>query len=52
LRIGIEGIWTVMDSEMTNTLEGSLGWFISSGRDLVGRFSDDDFAYARLKYYF
>lgn len=41
-----------MDSEMTNTLEGSLGWFISSGRDLVGRFSDDDFAYARLKYYF
>jgi hypothetical protein len=34
------------------SLEGSLGWFISSGRDLVGRFSDDDFAYARLKYYF
>ena len=30
----------------------SLGWFIDSGRDLVGRFSDDDFAYARLKYYF
>ena len=34
------------------SLEGSLGWFISSGRDLVGRFSDDDFAYVRLKYYF
>jgi hypothetical protein len=34
------------------TLEGSLGWFLGSGRDLVGRFSDDDFAYVRLKYYF
>ena len=34
------------------TLEGSLGWFLGSGRDLVGRFSDDDFVYARLKYYF
>jgi hypothetical protein len=34
------------------TLEGSLGWFIGNGRDLVGRFSDDDFVYARLKYHF
>ena len=33
-------------------LEGSLGWFIGSGRDLIGRFSSDDFGYVRLKYYF
>jgi uncharacterized protein len=33
-------------------LEGSGGWFIGSGRDIVGRFADCDFLYARLKYYF
>ena len=33
-------------------LEGSVGWFIGRGADLVGRFADSDFAYARLKYYF
>src|SRR5688500_12847322 len=33
-------------------LEGSAGWFIGEGRDLVGRFSDSDFGYVRLKYYF
>jgi hypothetical protein len=33
-------------------LEGSVGWFIGGGRDLVGRFGDSDFLYARLKYYF
>jgi hypothetical protein len=33
-------------------LEGSVGWFIGGGRDLVGRFADSDFLYARLKYYF
>jgi hypothetical protein len=33
-------------------LEGSIGWFAGSGRDLVGRFSDSDFAYVRVKYYF
>ena len=33
-------------------LEGSVGWFIGEGRDLVGRFSDSDFGYVRLKYYF
>ena len=32
--------------------EGSGGWFIGDGRDLVGRFADSDFLYARLKYYF
>lgn len=32
-------------------LEGSAGWFVGDGRDLVGRFSESDFAYARLKYY-
>jgi hypothetical protein len=32
--------------------EASLGWFIGSGQDLVGRFSSDDFAYIRLNYYF
>jgi hypothetical protein len=33
-------------------LEGSGGWFIGEGRDIVGRFADSDFLYARLKYYF
>ncbi len=32
--------------------EGSGGWFVGDGRDLVGRFADSDFLYARLKYYF
>ena len=26
-------------------LEGSVGWFVGEGRDLVGRFSDSDFVY-------
>ena len=34
------------------TLEGSVGWFIGEGRDLVGRFADSDFIYVRLKHYF
>ena len=33
-------------------LEISGGWFAGDGRDLVGRFKDSDFVYARLKYYF
>ena len=33
-------------------LEGSLGWFGGDGTDIVGRFGDSDFLYARLKYYF
>jgi hypothetical protein len=33
-------------------LEGSGGWFVGDGRDIVGRFADSDFLYARLKYYF
>ena len=33
-------------------LEGSGGWFVGGGRDIVGRFADSDFLYARLKYYF
>ena len=33
-------------------LEGSGGWFIGDGRDIVGRFAASDFLYARLKYYF
>ena len=33
-------------------LEASLGWFAGAGRDLVGRFSDSDFAYVRFKYFF
>ncbi len=33
-------------------LEGSAGWFIGEGRDLIGRFSDSDFAYLKLRYYF
>jgi hypothetical protein len=33
-------------------LEGSLGWFGRAGVDTIGRFSDSDFAYLRLKYFF
>ena len=33
-------------------LEGSIGWFNGEGLDTIGRFSDSDFVYARLKYYF
>ena len=33
-------------------LEGSLGLFAGSGPDAVGRFSDSDFGYVRLKYFF
>ncbi len=33
-------------------LEGSTGWFLGESDDLIGRFSDSDFAYLRLKYYF
>jgi hypothetical protein len=33
-------------------LEGSLGWFAGSGADTISRFSDSDFVYVRLKYFF
>jgi hypothetical protein len=33
-------------------LEGSVGWFRGRGVDIIGRFADSDFAYARVKYYF
>jgi len=33
-------------------LEGSLGWFTGTGTDIIGRFSDSDFVYLRLKYFF
>jgi len=33
-------------------LEGSGGWFVGDGRDIVGRFGHSDFLYARLTYYF
>jgi hypothetical protein len=33
-------------------LEASGGWFAGDGRDFTGRFSECDFMYARLKYYF
>jgi hypothetical protein len=33
-------------------IELSGGWFIGNGRDIVGRFGDSDFLYARLKHYF
>jgi predicted RND superfamily exporter protein len=33
-------------------LELSAGWFAGGGRDVIGRFKDSDFTYARLKYYF
>ncbi len=47
----VRGIW--MANVRDNlALEASLGWFVGDGRDLVGRFADSDFLYARLKYYF
>ena len=33
-------------------IEGSGGWFLGDGRDLIGRFADSDFVLAKLKYYF
>jgi predicted RND superfamily exporter protein len=33
-------------------VEGSAGWFIGDGRDIVGRFADSDFVYVRLRYYY
>jgi hypothetical protein len=33
-------------------LEGSLGWFGGHGSDAIGRFSDSDFGYVRLKCFF
>lgn len=33
-------------------LEGSIGWFVGEGRSVIGRFSDSDFGYVRVKYYF
>jgi hypothetical protein len=33
-------------------LEGSLGWFAGSGLDTISRFSDSDFVYVRIKYFF
>lgn len=32
-------------------LEASGGWFVGNGRDLIGRFGESDFVYARVKYY-
>jgi hypothetical protein len=43
------GIASVKDNL---ALEASLGWFAGDGAGLVARFSDSDFVYARLKYYF
>ena len=33
-------------------LEGSIGWFAGAGADNISRFSDSDFLYVRLKYFF
>jgi hypothetical protein len=33
-------------------LEGSVGWFAGTGRNLIGTFADSDFLYGRIKYYF
>ena len=34
------------------SLEGSIGWFAGEGGTVIGRFSDSDFGYVRVKYYF
>jgi hypothetical protein len=33
-------------------LEGSIGWFAGSGTDTISRFSDSDFLYVRIKWFF
>ncbi|MGE5814673.1 MAG: hypothetical protein ACM36C_09325 [Acidobacteriota bacterium] len=48
---------TSMEVRANVTLEGSIGWFFGSGtsqarRDVIGRFSDRDFLYARLRVHF
>jgi hypothetical protein len=34
------------------SLEGSAGWFAGEGGTVIGRFSDSDFGYVRVKWYF
>jgi hypothetical protein len=48
---------TSMEVRPNVVLEGSVGWFFGSGasparRDVIGRFSDRDFLYARLRLHF
>jgi hypothetical protein len=33
-------------------LEGSVGWFVGRSHDIIGRFADRDFLYARLRVHF
>jgi hypothetical protein len=47
----VRGIWTFKPRDAF-ALESSIGWFAGDGRDLIGRFSESDFVYARFKYYF
>jgi hypothetical protein len=47
----IRGILTISLRDNV-ALEGSLGWFAGHGEDTIGRFSDSDFTYLRLKYFF
>ncbi|HEY0875479.1 MAG TPA: DUF1302 family protein [Vicinamibacterales bacterium] len=42
------GTMTLVDNV---AIEASGGWFPGEGNDVVGRFSDSDFVYARLRYY-
>lgn len=41
--------WRPMDDV---AIETSIGWFAGDGRDVITQFSDRDFAYVRLKYFF
>ena len=50
-RVSSRGIGTATLRDNV-ALEGSLGWFIGTGRDVIGRFAASDFVYLRLKYYF
>jgi len=34
------------------SVEGSIGWFAGSGDDTISRFSDSDFLYVRVRYFF
>ena len=47
----VRGIFTANLKDNV-ALEGSIGWFGGNGEDTISRFSDSDFAYLRVKYYF
>lgn len=43
---------TTMELHENVSLEGSIGWFFGEGDDIIARFADRDFLYARLRVHF